>query len=400
MSRPRIAFFDFHDVLEDFYPRYGVSQEAFARTWAATGNHAWVELLQREIGDVTWIAASLSPTVAAARHEATGARVVVTRSSWAHRRLWHAYYESRRAWQWQARYRAFGTAASYVAPLSRSTLGALRAVRPDVVVLQDYATGRFDVLAVAARALGARVVAYHSGSAAESYRGAVLRRATLRLADRLLVSSRAEADWLVERFRVPRDRVAVVLTPIDTEAFRPGRRSANGTPRALFLGRLDDRVKRVSAIIEAIAALPAGELVVAGDGEDRGALEELAARRAPGRVRFVGWVHGPDALRRELVSADCLVLASVREGFPTVVGQALACGTPVVGTRVGGIGELVEPGRTGWLVEPGDDGALAGALGEALAGGARGLRRAARAAAVARLAPDAVARALREELAL
>lgn len=397
-TRPQIAFFDFHDVLEDFYPRYGVTQEAFARTWAATGNHAWVGLLQRELGDVTWIASSLAPEVAEARHEVTGARMVLTTSSWAHRRLWRTYYESRHAWRWAQRYRGFATVASYLAPLSPSVLGALHRARPDLVVLQDYATGRFDVLAAAARAMGARVVAYHSGSAPDGYRGEPLRRWSLKLADRVFVSSVAEGAWLTERFGVPASRLSVVLTPIDTEAFRPLPRRPGH--RALFLGRLDDRVKRVSAIIEAIAAVPQGELVVAGDGEDREALETLAADRAPGRVRFLGWVDGPEALRALLNEADCLVLASVREGFPTVVGQAMACGTPVVATDVGGVSELVEPGRTGWLVPPGDDPALRAALEDALGGAAEAMRPAARAAAEAKLAPAAIAEALRRELQL
>jgi glycosyltransferase involved in cell wall biosynthesis len=407
-ERPRIAFFDFHDVIEDFYPRYGVTQQAFARSWAGTGNHAWVELLQREIGDVTWIASSLSPEVAQARHEQTGARIVFARSSWAHRQLWHAYYGSRHSWRWRHRYRAYGTAASYLAPLSLPMLGALRAARPDVVVLQDYATGRYDVLASAGRALGARVVAYHSGSTPDSYRGRVIRRATLRLADRLLVSSAAEADRLADRFGVARERMPVILTPIDMHEFRPEPRAEAaaridlpaGGPRALFLGRLDDRVKRVSAIIEAIAQIPRAELVVAGDGDDRERLEALAERRAPGRIRFCGWIDGNDDLRALLNASDCLVLASASEGFPTAVGQSLACGTPVVATRVGGVSELVEHGRTGWLVEPGDDGGLRAALAEALAGGAAALRDAARAAAEERLAPAHVAASLRRELAL
>ncbi|HWE13449.1 MAG TPA: glycosyltransferase family 4 protein [Solirubrobacteraceae bacterium] len=409
MSRPQIAFFDFHDVLEDFYPRYGVTQRAFAHSWAASGNHAWVTLLQREIGDVTWIASSMAPELAVARHELTGARVVITRSSWAHRRLWRTYYTSRHAWRWQQRYRAYGAVSSYLAPLSLSLLGALRDARPDLVMLQDYATGRYDVLAAAGRALGARVVAYHSGSDAAAYRGRVLRRATLRLADRLFVSSAAEADWLAQRFGVARDRLPVLLTPIDTEAFRPEDRAVAaaraglppGGRRALFLGRLDDGVKRVSALIDAIAALPDGELVVAGDGEDRAALERHAAQVAPGRVRFTGWVDGADALRALLNACDCLVLASIREGFPTVVGQALACGTPVLATRVGGVAELVQHGRTGWLVEPRDDGALRSALAEALSGDtASRMSAAARMAAEERLAPAAVAQALRRELAL
>src|SRR5204862_3693884 len=132
--------------------------------------------------------------------------------------------------------------------------------RPDVVFLQDYATGRYDVLALAARAIGARVVAYHSGSTPDGYRGAAVRGLTLRLAHRLLVSSTAEADAVAARFGVPRERVTVLLTPIDTDAFRPEDRSAAAAragldparARALFLGRLDDRVKRVSAIIEAV----------------------------------------------------------------------------------------------------------------------------------------------------
>ena len=46
-ERPLIAFFDFPDVFEDFYPHYGVNQQAFATTWADTANHAWLALVQK-----------------------------------------------------------------------------------------------------------------------------------------------------------------------------------------------------------------------------------------------------------------------------------------------------------------------------------------------------------------
>jgi hypothetical protein len=51
-ERPLIAFFDYPDVFEDFYPHYGVDQYNFATRWAATGSHAFLSLLQHEVGDV------------------------------------------------------------------------------------------------------------------------------------------------------------------------------------------------------------------------------------------------------------------------------------------------------------------------------------------------------------
>src|SRR5262249_43938797 len=83
---------------------------------------------------------------------------------------------------------------------------------------------------------------------------------------------------------------------------------------------------------------------------------------APGRIRFLGWVSAEEVKAQLYNAADCLVLPSRREGFPTVVGEAMACGTPVLASRVGGVAELVVPGVTGWLVEPGDDAALAAGL--------------------------------------
>jgi hypothetical protein len=70
--RPKIAFFDYPDVFEDFYPHYDVDQRAFATIWANSGNHAFIKLLQRDIGDVTWYALSLSPAVPDSHHAETG----------------------------------------------------------------------------------------------------------------------------------------------------------------------------------------------------------------------------------------------------------------------------------------------------------------------------------------
>src|SRR5579871_3057684 len=94
-NRPRIAFFDYPDVFEDFYPHYGVDQQAFATQWAATGNHAFVTLLQKEIGDVRWYVFSLAPELTEAHHAITGCRMIFLPSSWLHRHLWRWFYLSR-----------------------------------------------------------------------------------------------------------------------------------------------------------------------------------------------------------------------------------------------------------------------------------------------------------------
>jgi glycosyltransferase involved in cell wall biosynthesis len=141
-------------------------------------------------------------------------------------------------------------------------------------------------------------------------------------------------------------------------------------------------------------------LTLAGDGPDRAELAQLADALAPGRVRFRGWTAG-----RELVdlyaTAECLVLPSASEGFPTVVGEALACGTPVVASRVGGVPELVADGDTGWLVPPGDDKALAERLRFALSHPdvLAAMRPRARKAAERRVSPPVIAAELRAAFA-
>src|SRR5262249_23061407 len=97
-ARPRVAFFDYPDVVDDFYPHYGVGQRAFATRFADSANHAILRLLQREVGEVTWYSFSIAPELREARHEVVGCRVAFRRSPPLHRALWHAYYGPRSAW--------------------------------------------------------------------------------------------------------------------------------------------------------------------------------------------------------------------------------------------------------------------------------------------------------------
>jgi teichuronic acid biosynthesis glycosyltransferase TuaC len=78
-------------------------------------------------------------------------------------------------------------------------------------------------------------------------------------------------------------------------------------------------------------------------------------------------VLSPEALAVWLNAADVMCLPSFAEGSPVSIAEALACGTPVVATSVGGIPDLIEPRRNGLLVEPGDASALRDALRDALA---------------------------------
>ena len=140
-----------------------------------------------------------------------------------------------------------------------------------------------------------------------------------------------------------------------------------GGPIIGYVGRLEP-AKGVDDLVAAAPAIraahPGARIVIVGEpGFEAGAGEYASRIRASGEVECYGWVEGAAGLMSAL---DLLVLPSRQEAFATVLAEALAAGTPVVATRVGGLPELVREGVDGLLVEPGDPPALAEAVGTAL----------------------------------
>ena len=166
------------------------------------------------------------------------------------------------------------------------------------------------------------------------------------------------------------DRLELLSHFVDAGPLAP--KSRPGGP-VVFAGRLAPE-KGVDLLIEAIAALrPAARLEIAGEGPERAALESLAAELAPGRVRFHGRL-GRDRLLALLRGATVVAVPSRwHENQPMAVLESFACGVPVVVSDLGGLPELVEPGRDGEIVAAGDAAAMAGALAAMLADPGRAL---------------------------
>ena len=177
--------------------------------------------------------------------------------------------------------------------------------------------------------------------------------ATGRAAASIAVSG-ALAHTLVE-LGAPPDRVHVLRNGVDLDLFQPLERERTrrdlGLSGAVLasVGHLIER-KGHHLVIEALAALPDCTLLVVGDGPERGALQRQADRLGvAGRVRFLGEVaHG--RLAEVYGAADLLVLASSREGWPNVVLEAMACGTPVVAAPVEGVAEMVTAPAAGLIL--------------------------------------------------
>lgn len=133
-------------------------------------------------------------------------------------------------------------------------------------------------------------------------------------------------------------------------------------PYILFFGRLS-KEKGVNVLLEAFErALPllseSIRLLIAGDGPERNVLEA----NAKNRVEFVGFKSGEE-LRSLVAGATFALCPSVwRENMPYSVVEALAEGTPIIGSRIGGIPEAVIDYETGLLCEPGDIDGLAAAI--------------------------------------
>ena len=213
---------------------------------------------------------------------------------------------------------------------------------------------------------------YFSPTKERFFRG--LERLLARVTTRLVAVSPEVRDELVAFGIAPRERFAVVRLGIDLDERVGGAAPAPELPPAAFVvgwaGRMT-AIKRVGDALEALARLRArgvdALLVLVGDGPGRDVAERRAAELAvsthvvlPGAVANVAsWYRAFDAF----------LLPSANEGTPVVAIEALAAGTPVVATRVGGVADVVRDGVDGFLVAPGDVDAMADAL-ERLARGA------------------------------
>ena len=131
------------------------------------------------------------------------------------------------------------------------------------------------------------------------------------------------------------------------------------------MGRLCEQ-KGQLLLVEAARRLVAQgvelQLVLAGDGEMRGAIEACIIRHdLQDIVHITGWISS-EQVRKEILSSRALVLPSFAEGLPVVIMEAMALKRPVISTFVGGIPELVLPGDHGWLVPAGDVEGLTNAM--------------------------------------
>lgn len=208
-----------------------------------------------------------------------------------------------------------------------------------------------------------------------------------------------------------REQYHTVYSGFDVAEFAAARRLREQARRRFALPAAATVIGKVArlfelkghhALLRAFAAVrdefPAAHLLLVGDGPLRGELEEAVRKQGlAGAVTFAGLLP-PREIPAALAAMDLLVHASLREGLPRAVTQAMAAGVPVVAVDVDGAGEVVHEGVTGRLVPPGDEAALFRAITAALrdpAGSARLARAAAahvrRAFTVERMVSDTAA---------
>lgn len=197
-------------------------------------------------------------------------------------------------------------------------------------------------------------------------------RKTYRKVDRIIAPSEFMREKLIEG-GFPTQQVVYMQNfakqEILNNALESDDRTSRDNPYLLFFGRLS-REKGIDALVDAfIAAIPSlpsnVRLVIAGDGPERQGIEEKIASVGScvsSRIEVVGY-QDKEGVRRYAERASLAVASSrCRENMPYSIVEAFALGTPVIGTKIGGIPELVVEGKTGFICEPGSSQSLADAI--------------------------------------
>ena len=196
-------------------------------------------------------------------------------------------------------------------------------------------------------------------------------------ADKIVAVSQGVADDLAQVAGVPRERIEVIYNPLVSDSLMGQAEQPidhpwfeiEGAPVILGVGRLTAQ-KDFAALIYAFATVARSHranLMILGEGPDRESLQRLVADLGlADRVTLPGYVENPLPYMRR---AAVVVLSSAWEGFPAVLVEAMACGTPVVSTDCpSGPSEILDNGEYGQLVPVGDVDALAMSIERTLRG--------------------------------
>lgn len=244
-------------------------------------------------------------------------------------------------------------------------LAALRRAEADILHLNLPST--YDLscgwAALPGRLAGvtAAVSTEHIADIPRSRRRALAKRTALHWIGRVIAISQHNRKLLVERHRVPPDRISVIYNGVEDPGPPPALAAVGF--RMVCVGRLEAR-KGQDLLVESLATLVSrgvdAELTLVGEGPARAALEEQARTLGIGpRVRLTGRLESVD---EEIRGAHVLAVPSRLEGLPFVVLEGMAGGVAVVASELPGPAEVIDSGRNGLLVPPGNVGALTDAL--------------------------------------
>lgn len=159
--------------------------------------------------------------------------------------------------------------------------------------------------------------------------------------------------------KVPEDRMVVLPNAVDLDyidSFPSGEHPSGGPTRFVFVGRLEHN-KGVAYLCEAFAGIEDAHLTIVGSGPLG---DDLKARFAGPNIEFAGRLDDAELFARYHAS-DCFVFASLYEGMPTVILEAMACNLPIIATDIGAVTTMVDKDN-GLVVKPGSAEALRNAI--------------------------------------